>query len=315
MYQRIVENSVEGIFQTTEDGRFIYANPALVKMLGYKSSEELFSAVTNIENQLFVDSEKRRQLVRIMQYTGVVHNFEYQVYTKKGEIIWINENTRAEKDEKGKILYLEGSVEVTTERKNIEEHIIRLTHSYHRFVPSSIINLINKQSIIDIDLHDFNQIRASVMFSDIFHFTQLSESMSPEECFRFLNSYTSQIAPIIRKYNGVIDKYIGDCIMAIFRSPSDSVKCAMKMLEKLLSYNEGRKRADYQPIEIGIGINTGDVVLGVIGETHRLQGTVIGDVVNTSSRIESLTRKLGSHLLISETTFSELNLDFSVAKK
>lgn len=277
-------------------------------MLGYDSKEDLFNTVNDIDTQLFVNPERRKELVRIITYSEIVHNFEYQVYTKEGEVIWLNENTRAEKDESGKILYLEGSAEVVTTRKNAEEHIINLTHSYHRFVPASLVNLIQKDSITDMDLHDYQEINASIMFSDIYNFTNLSESMTPEECFKFLNSYTSKIAPIIRRYNGVIDKYIGDCIMAIFRSPTDAVMCGIDMLDTLVDYNAGRKRAKYEPINIGIGINTGDVAVGVIGEPHRLQGTVIGDVVNTSARIESLTRELKANFLISESTFNELNL-------
>ena len=138
LYQRIVENSVEGIFQTTLEGEFIYANPALVKMLGYASQDELFSEIKDIDNQLFVDPERRKELIRVIKKAELVHNFEYQVYKKNGEIIWLNENTRAEKDKKGKISYLEGSAEVVTTRKDAEEHIINLTHSYHRFVPSSL---------------------------------------------------------------------------------------------------------------------------------------------------------------------------------
>ena len=102
--------------------------------------------------------------------------------------------------------------------------------------------------------------------------------------------YTSVVGPVIRKHNGFIDKYIGDAIMALFdKTAYDAVRGAIGMLQKLVEYNEGRKRAGYVPIRIGIGINTGTLRIGTIGERGRMEGTVISDAVNIASRIEGMT--------------------------
>ena len=115
------------------------------------------------------------------------------------------------------------------------------------------------------------------------------------------------MGPLVRENHGFIDKYMGDAIMALFdREAEDAVSAAIVMLQRLAEYNQGRKRAGYRPIQIGIGINTGDLILGTLGEHNRMEGTVISDAVNVASRLEGLTKKYGVPLLISEHTFHEL---------
>ncbi|MBD3308633.1 AAA family ATPase, partial [candidate division KSB3 bacterium] len=153
---------------------------------------------------------------------------------------------------------------------------IELTNAYSRFVPREFLRLLEKKSIIDVQLGDHVEKEITVMFADIRGFTHLSEQLTPQENFNFINSYLSQMNQIIREHQGVIDKYIGDAIMALFpTSADDAVKCAIAMLEKLKRYNQGRKRAGYRPIQIGIGLNTGLLMLGTIGDQHRMEGTVI----------------------------------------
>ena len=115
------------------------------------------------------------------------------------------------------------------------------------------------------------------------------------------------MGPIMRKNGGFIDKYIGDSIMALFESAQDAYQAAMEMREELKRYNIGRKKNGYQPIKIGIGINTGRVIVGTIGERHRIEGTVIGDAVNIAARIEQLTKRYHIPLLIAKNTFDLLD--------
>jgi tetratricopeptide (TPR) repeat protein len=115
------------------------------------------------------------------------------------------------------------------------------------------------------------------------------------------------MSPIIRKYHGFIDKYIGDAIMALFPSNADdAVQASIVMLQGLVRYNQGRRRAGYQPIRIGIGLNTGELMLGTVGDQARMDGTVISDAVNLASRVEGMTKVYGVSLLISETTYFQL---------
>jgi two-component system sensor histidine kinase ChiS len=139
----------------------------------------------------------------------------------------------------------------------------------------------------------------SVLFSDIRSFTSLSESMTPRENFNFLNSYLSRVGPEIRSHNGFIDKYIGDAIMALFPdSVDDAVRAAIAMIQKLEEYNEHRRSSGYAPISVGIGIHSGRIMLGTLGEHERMDGSVIADAVNLSSRLQGLTRIYGGSILI-----------------
>jgi two-component system sensor histidine kinase ChiS len=147
----------------------------------------------------------------------------------------------------------------------------------------------------------------TILFSDIRGFTTLSESMSPEENFKFLNSYLSRIGPEIRAHNGFIDKYIGDAIMALFpENPDDAVRAALAMRAKLVEYNGHRASAGYPAIQVGIAINTGKLMMGTLGEQERMDGSVISDAVNLASRLEGLSRLYGETILITGPTLSLL---------
>lgn len=179
--------------------------------------------------------------------------------------------------------------------------------AYSRFVPKEFLSKLDKEDIADVELGDNTEMTMSILFSDIRNFTTLSEQMTPEENFNFINSYLKVIGPVIRRHHGFIDKYIGDAVMALFdKSADDAVRGAIGMLRKLVEYNEGRKQAGYVPIRIGIGINTGSLMIGTIGERGRMEGTVISDAVNLASRIEGMTKTYGVSLLISDQTFRSL---------
>jgi PAS domain S-box-containing protein len=122
-YRSIFENAVEGIFQTTRDGRYLTANPALANIYGYKSPEELLVSVTDIEHQVYVEPDRRAEFIRLMEEHGEVSKFEFQVYRKDGSVIWISESARAVRDESGAVRYYEGTVEDISERKRAEEEL------------------------------------------------------------------------------------------------------------------------------------------------------------------------------------------------
>lgn len=167
-----------------------------------------------------------------------------------------------------------------------------LTNSaFSRFVPQEFLGFLGKESIVEIKLGDQVLKDMTILFSDIRSFASISEKMSPAENFTFLNSYLSRIVPVIRERNGIIDKYVGDGLMALFpESPERAIEAAMEMRRALKTYNEGRVRAGYSPIDTGIGIHAGNLILGTIGEPHRMDTTVISDVVNVASRLEKLTK-------------------------
>ena len=169
------------------------------------------------------------------------------------------------------------------------------------------------QNIDDIKLGG-KKANLTVLFSDIRGFTSMSEKMTAEEVSMILNEYFSEMEPIISKYNGVINKFIGDAVMAIFgepiqdiNHPQNAVKCACEMLKKVEELREKWLLEGKPKIEIGIGINTGEAFVGNIGSEKRLEYTVIGDTVNLASRIESYNKVYKTNLLVSHSTYSHVS--------
>lgn len=124
-YRTIFENAVDGIFQTTSQGDYISANPALARIYGYDSPEELTANLTNIGKQLYVDPNRRTEFQRLIKENDAVSDFESQIYTKDGSVIWISESSHAVRDTNGNLLYYEGSVQDINERKQVEEELHR----------------------------------------------------------------------------------------------------------------------------------------------------------------------------------------------
>ncbi|HEY2734695.1 MAG TPA: adenylate/guanylate cyclase domain-containing protein, partial [Polyangiales bacterium] len=153
-----------------------------------------------------------------------------------------------------------------------------------------------------------------VFFSDIRGFTAMSETRSAQEIVDMLNEYFEQMVEIVFKYEGTLDKFVGDEIMALFGAPVShpddayrAVKVAVEQLQALDEWNRTRASEGEAPIHIGIGINTGSVVAGYLGSSKALEYTVIGDVVNTASRLCSVAQ--AGEILISRQT-NELVKDY-----
>jgi adenylate cyclase len=153
----------------------------------------------------------------------------------------------------------------------------------------------------------------TVFFSDIRAFTEISEKMEPQKVVEFLNEYMTRMVDCVNKTNGVVDKFIGDAVMAVWGAPvsagspaKDALNCvsaALMMRESLEEFNQDRGSSEKPIIKIGCGINTGHVVAGQIGSSERMEYTVIGDTVNLASRTESLNKPLGTDILITEDTW------------
>ena len=196
------------------------------------------------------------------------------------------------------------------ESKDLAVELKSTNKSFRRFVPEEFLTYLNRSNIRDVQLGDHVEMDMTVMFLDIRDFTTLSEKMTPRENFLFLNSYYERVCPVIRNHNGFIDKYIGDGIMALFAgpdSPENAVQAAIRMRMILKVYNSHRANTGYDPIRVGIGIHTGSLMMGTIGENKRMDGTVISDAVNLCSRIESLTKEYGLDIALSDETYSKLD--------
>ncbi|MCW8958701.1 MAG: HAMP domain-containing protein [Gammaproteobacteria bacterium] len=203
-----------------------------------------------------------------------------------------------------------GSIRQAREKLHIAyNHQLDLTEAYSRFVPQEILSTLNKQSIIELGLGDNVRREMTILFSDIRSFTTISENMTPEQVFSFINSYLRDVGPIIRRHGGYIDKYIGDAVMALFpNGPDAALDAAIEMQQQAHHFNHRRdtQAMSSAEIRIGVGIHTGELMLGTIGEPQRMEGTVISDAVNLASRIEGLTKIYNAPILFSYATFQRL---------
>ncbi len=180
--------------------------------------------------------------------------------------------------------------------------------AYGRFVPQEFLRSLGRESIIDVKLGDHVHDEMTILFSDIRGYSTLSEQMTPEENFKFLNGYLKRIGPVITKHNGFVNQYYGDGIMALYLGEaSDAVNAAVEMHRALAEYNEHRRQKGRQAIEIGVGLHTGPLMIGIIGDKKRLNASVVSDAVNTASRMEGLTKFYGAPIIISEDTLSRMN--------
>lgn len=204
----------------------------------------------------------------------------------------------------------DSTVRVQTRSGRIDETaVIELySNASNRFVPREFLEHLGRKSLTDVRLGDHVERDMSVLFTDIRDFTALSETLTPQQNFDFLNSYLRQVTPIVRARHGFVDKYIGDAIMALFpRNAGDALQAAVELQRQVERYNAGRCNAGYVPIQIGIGLHRGSLILGTIGEEERMQTTVISDAVNVASRIEGLTKVFGTSLLISGSVIDGLD--------
>lgn len=161
----------------------------------------------------------------------------------------------------------------------------------------------------------------TVLFADIRGFTSISEKLPAQQVSEILNEYFSEMEPIITRYNGIINKFIGDAILAVFGEPiqdenhaQNAVKCAYAMLQRVKQLHKKWAREGKPEIEIGIGINTGEVFVGNIGSNERMEYTVIGDTVNLASRLESYNKAYKTKMLISTTTYKHVRKIADVIK-
>ena len=178
----------------------------------------------------------------------------------------------------------------------------RLNKASNKFVPYEFLKAIGRSSISDLQLGDYVQENVTVMFADIRDYTTLSEKMTPEQNFRFVNAFLSRLAPYIRQNKGFVNQFLGDGFMAIFPSTENyALKAAIEIQHKLLEYNLERVDRNRQSIRLGIGLHAGPLIMGIIGDGDRMDPATISDTVNTASRMEGLTKHYGVNIIVSET--------------
>ncbi|MCW6035680.1 PAS domain S-box protein [Spirulina subsalsa FACHB-351] len=310
-YRSIFENAAEGIFQITPDGGYISANPALVKMYGFKDFAELAVEVQNIGEQLYVCPEEREELIERLEELGSVSGFKAQVRRKDGGLIWTSENVRVVRDEEGGTLYYEGTVADITQQKAAEDALHLEREKSERLLlnilPRSIAERLKQEEQSIAERFD----NVSILFADIVDFTSLSASISPTELVDLLNQIFSAFDQLADWYNLEKIKTIGDSYMVAGGFPETEMQHHIEAIADMgLDMQRAIRRFDRmdgKPFRLRIGIHTGPVVAGVIG-IKKFIYDLWGDTVNVASRMES--QGMGDRIQVTAEVYEVLKHNY-----
>jgi len=209
----------------------------------------------------------------------------------------------------GSALMIIVSLLISRQHRHIENYtdtVLQLNEASRRFIPTQFVKIIGVDNITRLKLGDSVQSVITVMFFDIRFFSVHSQMMSINQTFDFVNNVFGLAGTVIQKHKGFVDKYLGDSAMVLFEHASDAVMAGIEIYRTMILDEETRIKSGIDGIDIGIGAHTGNVMLGVIGDTEHYASTVISKHVNTASRIESLTKQVKAGMLISADLMQEI---------
>ena len=187
------------------------------------------------------------------------------------------------------------------EARDKEEAIREIHEVTQKFVPSEFLKSLGKENITEVSLGDLVEREVTVVFADIRGFTTISEGMTPKENFLFVNGFNNRMGPIIRRNEGFILQYLGDGFMALFPKGSQhAIRASVEMHKELHQYNSERAAKKRLPIRIGVGMQSGKLMMGITGDVERLDAAIISDTVNSAARIEGLSKHYGTSILLTE---------------
>jgi adenylate cyclase len=288
-YRRIFENATEGIFQTSQDGRYISVNPALAQIYGYDSPEDLIQSIDDIGTQLYAQPKRWDELVVYLQQFEKIAGAESEIICKDGRTIWVSETIHKVYDETGNFLYYEGIVHDITERRRMEMELRQQRKQADRL----LVNILPYQIAQRLKAgtrtiaESFDEV--TVLFADLVEFTAASVQMGPKELVDLLNEVFSTFDRLAEKHGLEKIKTIGDAYMAAAGLPLprpdhiDAVALmALDMQQAIAKFN----RPNHQAFQLRIGISTGPVIAGVIG-MRKFAYDLWGDTVNIASRMET----------------------------
>eukprot|EP01080_Neovahlkampfia_damariscottae_P013123 gene13123-gene8202 len=262
--------------------------------------------LNNVENSEYSDNDYlKREKIKSLCIFPIFKGKKYigSIYLENKTLEGIFDENRKEI-----LQHISSQLAISYENARLYDDMNSLNSSYERFLPKEFLKQLGKGDVRNIKKGDAETKEISVLFSDIRSFTDITEKMNPKESFSFVNEILSYLSPVIAKNNGFIDKFFGDCIMALFPyNVDDSIKCGFEMLNALEIYNE-KCRKNFSKVKIGIGIHFGNVMIGTIGDDERIDATAISDTVNTASRVESLTKTLGATFVVTENVIQHSKL-------
>jgi len=314
-YRSIFENTDKGLFQATPDGRYLSANPALALIYGYSSPEDLIANLTDINQQLYVDPQRRAEFLALLQAQDMVANFESQVYRQDGRIIWISENAHVVRDEKGQPLYYEGSIMDITVRKVWEEALRYQQECAEQLLLNILPDPIAQRLKLWESTIADSFAEATVLFADLVNFTEISAQIPPPQLVDLLNQIFSEFDRLTEKHGLEKIKTIGDAYMVVGGLPMPKADHAEAIAEMALDMQQiipRFQRDDGKPFNLRIGIHTGPVVAGVIG-TKKFSYDLWGDTVNVASRMES--HGIAGKIQVTATTYELLKDKYLFEKR
>jgi len=311
LFQDVLElkNYNEGILKSlsngvaTVDSDFIITktNEAALRILGHLEEDLVGRPI----NQVFGNANN--WILKSLDYVSKTGASDYHADTDlmrdDGSLISVNLTVTPLLDINSKrIGFLLVFEDLTREKR------IRLTMS--RYLAKEVVDKLLEG---DAEAPLTSSQQATILFSDIRHFAGITESLGADETVQMLNTYFSEMVEVVLRHGGILDKYIGDALMAVFGAPlvesrdaDNAVAAAIEMIRALERFNKDRASSGLHQIEVGIGISTGEVVAGSIGTAKRMDYTVIGGSVNLAARLESANKHYGTHVLVSESTVSQM---------
>jgi adenylate cyclase len=299
--ESILQSTSNGIVTLDADAQLVTANGAAQAMLGLTREAMIGKAADVVfwgDNDWILEN-----LARTLATGETALAIDAEIRRGDGGTASINLTTMplidANQAQIGSMLVLE---DITEEKR------VRSTMS--RYMSKEVADQL--LSAGELELGGVEQ-KVTVMFSDVRSFTSIAEALGPRETVSLLNEYFTEMVDVIFQHGGVLDKYMGDGIMALFGAPlvgpndaDNALAVADAMMERLAGLNVRRIAGGHAPLDIGIGFSTGPTVVGNIGSVRRLDYTVIGDTVNLASRLEGATKQYGARILLSEMTVRDL---------
>ncbi|NUU01907.1 putative bifunctional diguanylate cyclase/phosphodiesterase [Herbaspirillum robiniae] len=232
-YRSIFENAIEGVFQTTPDGTYIAVNPALARIYGYRSPEDLIVSLRDIRHQLYVEPERRNEFMRLMEERGQVSNFESRVYRRDGDIIWISENARAVCDEAGNLVCYEGTVEAITERKLYEAEM------RHQATHDALTGLPNRNMLHDHLQRAINNARqkgglTAVAFVDLDQFKFINDSLGHQVGDELLKTVAQRLQSCLRD-SDMVARQGGDEFVLVLQNQTGGEAGIAEVMQRILA--------------------------------------------------------------------------------
>ncbi len=207
---------------------------------------------------------------------------------------------------------IEASLEKINYNYKAKENLVRQTDlEAQKFIPKQFLKFLGKTSITELELGNQVQKRATTLFCDITSAGKVSSTLSLEENFNFINSYLNVVSPIIRKYDGFVDKYLGDGILAVFPRPERAMECSKAICRAIEIKN--KSHSSLPEVCIRISIHTGEVIFGVVGEEERKSPTIISDVVNLASKMQDINKLMGTKVIFSKSALNEMPTKYDFA--